>query len=80
MIGIVVATFMLVFGVPLSDVLLAFIGFELFGISIHLNYFHITDKQKRNSFASFVNGLRKGLTDGKGNAEHRERDKDGNGE
>lgn len=66
MIGIVVATMMLLFGIDLNSALLAFIGFELFGISLHLNYFHMADVRKRNGLSSFIKELKRGLEDGRG--------------
>lgn len=80
MIGIVVATIMILCRVKLDSALLAFIGFELFGISFHLNYFHREDERHRNSLRSFLEGMRKGLADARRNAEDNKRDKDGNGE
>lgn len=80
MIGIVVATMMLLFRVQLSDALLALIGFELFGISLNLSYFRMVDKQKRHYLGDFTEGLRKGLSDARRNEANRRRSESGNGE
>lgn len=80
MIGLIVAIVLMFLEVDLQNVLLAFIGFELFGISYHLNYFRVADLKKQNSFACFVEGLRKGLQDGRRNEKDSDRDKDRDGE
>lgn len=65
MIGIVVAGLLLMFHVEQSMVLLAFIGLELFGVNMQLNYFRMVDKHRRDAMGTFLEGLRKGLTDGR---------------
>lgn len=80
MIGIVVALIMILFRVDLTTSLLAFIGFELFGISYNLSYFRMVDRQKRHYMGDFMEGLRKGLADARRNEANRRRSESGNGE
>lgn len=57
MLGIIVASIMLAFRVPLDSALLAFIGFQLFDISLNLSYFRVKDKKKDRAIASMVKGM-----------------------
>lgn len=57
MLGIIVASIMLAFRVPLNSALLAFIGFQLLDISMNLSYFRVKDKKKDRAIASMFKGM-----------------------
>lgn len=57
MLGIIVASIMLAFRVPLNSALLAFIGFQLLDISMNLSYFRVKDRKKDRAIASMVKGM-----------------------
>ena len=65
MLGIIVASIMLAFRVPLDSALLAFIGFQLFDISLNLSYFRVKDKRRARAALAFVKGIEEGLKEDK---------------
>ena len=83
MIGLIVATVMLLFGIKLETALLAFIGFQLMVIAeIDIRKWKIENiKRKAMSaaFEDFAKGLKEGLH-GTGNEKDSGRDTDGNGD
>ena len=80
MIGIVFVILAMICKLELSTALLAFIGLEIFGVNMQLNYFRMKDMRKQDAMGLFLDGLRKGLQDGKRNAEDNNGDKDRDGE
>lgn len=86
MLGIIVASIMLAFKVPLDSALLAFIGFQLFDISLNLSYFRVKDKRRAKAVSGMVNGFMRALEDfgkeskhGRSDEEPRGRGEDGDG-
>lgn len=61
MLGIIVASIMLAFRVPLNSALFAFIGFQLFDISLNLSYFRVKDKRRAKAMSDMFNGFMEGI-------------------
>lgn len=76
MLGIIVASIMLAFRVPLDSALLAFIGFQLFDISLNLSYFRVKDKRRAKAVSGMVNGFMRGLEDFGKESKHGRRDEE----
>lgn len=70
MVGIIVASIMLAFRVPLDSALLAFIGFQLFDISLNLSYFRVKDKRRAKAALAVIKGIEEWLKEDK-NVERR---------
>ena len=61
MLGIIVASIMLAFRIPLNSALFAFIGFQLFDISLNLSYFRVKDKRRARAMNDMFNGFMEGI-------------------
>lgn len=83
MLGIIVASIMLAFRLPLNSALLAFIGFQLFDVSLNLSYFRVKDKRRtramNNMVAGFMEGIGKESNHGRRDEKPRGRCEDGDG-
>lgn len=81
MLGIIVASIMLAFRLPLNSALLAFIGFQLFDVSLNLSYFRMKDKRRAKAmndmFAGFMEGIGKESRHGRRDEKPRGRGEDG---
>lgn len=81
MLGIIVASIMLAFRVPLNSALFAFIGFQLFDISLNLSYFRVKDKRRAKAmndmFSGFMEGIGKESKHGRRDEKPRGRSEDG---
>lgn len=80
MIGIVFVILAMICKLELSTAFLAFIGLEIFGVNMQLNYFRMKDVRKNDAIGLFLEGLRKGLQDGRRDAEDSKRNQDRDGE
>lgn len=74
MIGIIVALFMLIFHADLTHVMLALIGFELFGVNVNLSYFRRKDTESRNRIGRAIQKLKEVIADAGGDGEGSEGD------
>jgi hypothetical protein len=72
MLGIIVASIMLAFRVPLNSALLAFIGFQLFDVSLNLSYFRVKDKRRAKAMSDMIAGFAEGFGKEQRHVERRE--------